>query len=103
MKTKLMLSAFTAFLFRVGENGDLIFGGIVGLHSAGELDVVHGFELLGADGTYVNVQAEARGRQVILEGRGRSVRYAWKDNPVEADCRARATALPAVPFELAAD
>ena len=65
--------------------------------------VVHGFELLGADGTYVNVQAEARGCQVILEGRGRGVRYAWKDNPVEADCRARATALPAVPFELTAD
>lgn len=60
----------------------------------------HGFELQ-TDGRFRNVEAETSGKTVRLKGTGTRVRYAWKDNPVEADCQAtNAQALPATPFEL---
>ena len=60
----------------------------------------HGFEL-DTDGRFRNVEAETAGKTVLLKGTGTRVRYAWKDNPVEADCHAANTqALPATPFEL---
>jgi len=62
---------------------------------------VHGFELSSADGKFSTVEkAVAHGREVTLMGHGNKVRYAWKDNPVEADVRAAASQLPAVPFQL---
>jgi len=59
-----------------------------------------GFELFDATGHFRQVQASANGNQVVLQGSGTRVRYAWKHNPVEADCRAvDAPSLPATPFE----
>lgn len=63
--------------------------------------IVHGFELAGPDGHFSNVEAQAQGSKVTLTGDGVRVRYAWKDNPIEADCHAAApTGLPATSFEL---
>lgn len=62
--------------------------------------VLRGFELAAADGKFHNAEAEARGTSIIIKGTGARVRYAWKNNPVEANCRARKTGLPATPFEL---
>ena len=68
---------------------------------------VHGFEVTGTDGRFHNVAATAEGRTVTLsrpdgssDTAGVKVRYAWKNNPVEADCCARDSNLPAIPFEL---
>lgn len=62
---------------------------------------VHGFEVAAADGLYRNVEAEAKGCTVILSSSGdaRTVRYAWKDNPIEADGRSLDGNLPVVPFQ----
>jgi len=62
--------------------------------------VLRGFELAAADGKFHNAEAEASGTSIIIKGTGARVRYAWKNNPVEANCRARKTGLPATPFEL---
>lgn len=60
-----------------------------------------GFELDGNDGRFRQVKATTQGSRVVLQGTGRRVRYAWKHNPTEADCRAAdARALPATPFQL---
>lgn len=67
----------------------------------------HGFEL-NSGGRFHNVEATASGNRVTLRdgaatapAAGTRVRYAWKNNPVEADIQAiAATALPATPFEL---
>lgn len=69
---------------------------------------VHGFEVHGADGRFINVEATATGSHVTLRTPSSStkvprVRYAWKDNPVEADCRSASTTLPTTPFELAVE
>lgn len=61
---------------------------------------LHGFELAGSDGRFRNVLAVAKGNQVTLRGEGRLVRYAWKDNPMEADCRGLTSLLPATSFEI---
>ena len=62
---------------------------------------VRGFEVADASGRFRNVEAEASGHAVVLNVAGdvKAIRYAWKDNPVEANLRAEATGLPAVPFE----
>lgn len=62
---------------------------------------VSGFELAAADGRFRNVKATAKGCVVTLAAvpGARMVRYAWKDNPVEADCRSADGKLPVVPFE----
>ena len=59
-----------------------------------------GFELAGPEGRFRNVEAKAKGANVILIGTGTRVRYAWKNNPVEANCRAAGDGLPASPFEM---
>lgn len=61
---------------------------------------VHGFEVKTADGRFVNVEATANGSQVTMKAQGSHVRYAWKDNPIEADCRSNRTTLPSTPFEI---
>ena len=62
---------------------------------------VHGFEVCEADGRFRNVAATAAGSQVTLDAATATrVRYAWKSNPVEADCTARDGISPAVPFEI---
>lgn len=58
-----------------------------------------GFEVMGDDNLYHNAQATAHGRQVTIDAQGRRVRYAWKNNPVEATLCARTSGMPAVPFE----
>ena len=58
------------------------------------------FEVAGADGHFVNAEAEARGSQVIIHSPVASpakVRYAWKDNP-QANLYGE-NGLPAAPFE----
>ena len=62
---------------------------------------VRGFELAGQDGKFSNVSAMAQGRTVTLEAKAgaTTVRYAFKDNPIEANVRSNTTAIPAVPFE----
>ena len=59
-----------------------------------------GFEVADAEGHFHNVRCEAKGNQVVVFGQGKRLRYAWKNNPAEADCRAKDTRLPATPFEL---
>ena len=59
-----------------------------------------GFEIADAEGPFRNVRCEARGSQVIVYGQGARLRYAWKNNPIEADCRAQKSLLPATPFEI---
>ena len=61
---------------------------------------VHGFEVKTSTSRFVTVEATAQGSQVTLKAQGSHVRYAWKNNPVEADCRAARTSLPATPFEM---
>lgn len=61
---------------------------------------VHGFEVAGDDGVFRTVEATAQKATVTLQAVGRRVRYAWKHNPVEADCCGAANALPAASFEL---
>lgn len=60
-----------------------------------------GFELAGVDGKFRSVDAQVKGQVATLPAfQGAcTVRYAWKDNPVEANLRASKTQLPAVPFE----
>ena len=59
-----------------------------------------GFEIADATGPFRNVRCEAKGNIVTLYGQGIRLRYAWKNNPIEADCRAKDTQLPATPFEI---
>lgn len=62
---------------------------------------VKGFELAGQDGKFSNVSATAADRTVTLQAKAgaATVRYAFKDNPIEANVRSNTTAIPAVPFE----
>ena len=60
----------------------------------------HGFEIADAEGPFRNAGCEAKGSQVIILGLGTRLRYAWKNNPIEADCRAKESLLPATPFEI---
>jgi len=64
---------------------------------------VKGFELAAANGKFKNVEATARGSQVIIKATAdaRTLRYAWKDNPIEANVRGSKSLLPATPFERA--
>ena len=59
-----------------------------------------GFELADATGPFRNVRCEVKAGQVIIYGQGARLRYAWKNNPIEADCRAKESLLPASPFEI---
>lgn len=59
-----------------------------------------GFEIAEEGGPFHNVNCTAKGNQVTLYGQGNRVRYAWKNNPIEADCRAKDSRLPATPFEI---
>lgn len=63
-------------------------------------DALRGFELAGNDGKFHNVEAKAQGANVIIKGTGTRVRYAWKNNPVEANCCGVNDKLPATPFEM---
>lgn len=63
--------------------------------------VIRGFEVAGHDGRFINVQAEAKGNTVSVTvpvPSPQKVRYAWKDNPLEANLFGR-NSLPAVPYE----
>ena len=59
-----------------------------------------GFEIADATGPFHNAKCEAKGNIVTVYGKGKRLRYAWKNNPIEADCRAKETQLPATPFEI---
>ena len=59
-----------------------------------------GFEIAEEGDPFHNVNCTAKGNQVTLYGQGNRVRYAWKNNPIEADCRAKDSRLPATPFEI---
>ena len=62
---------------------------------------VTGFEVAGADGKYRNTPAVADGNTVtIMSAEAFSVRYAWKDNPAEADGRSLDGSMPITPFQL---
>ena len=60
------------------------------------------FEVAGADGRYVNAEAEGRGDRIIIKSsvpNPVSVRYAWKNNPIRANVYGR-NGLPMSPFTL---
>ncbi len=60
-------------------------------------------EVAGADGRFVNAEAEVDDRQVIIKTSvsvPTRVRYAWKDNPIRANLYGK-NGLPAIPFEAA--
>lgn len=63
---------------------------------------VQELEVAGEDGRYTNVEATAKGNQVTLKSpipSPKSVRYAWKDNPLQANLYSL-SGLPATPFEM---
>lgn len=64
-----------------------------GLKARGELS---GFEVAGPERQFAPAKARIDGTTVVLEGTGRYVRYAWKDNPEVSLFNARG--LPASPF-----
>ncbi|MGX8697876.1 MAG: sialate O-acetylesterase, partial [Prevotella sp.] len=61
------------------------------------------FELAGSDGHFRNVAAQATGSSVVLTVPGGmtpvSIRYAWKDNPIDVDAYSLG-GLPLGPFEM---
>ena len=60
------------------------------------------FELAGDDKKFVNTKATAKDNQVVIESpieHPAMVRYAWKDNPVNARLYSKKD-LPASPFEI---
>jgi len=60
------------------------------------------FEVAASDGKFHNATATVRGTQVTIDSPVAApvrIRYAWKDNP-QAQLKAKATQLPASPFEL---
>jgi sialate O-acetylesterase len=63
---------------------------------------LHEFELAGADGRYHQAAATATGNKVTVTAQEvkqpKYIRYAWKNNPDKADCKAT-DGLPASPFE----
>lgn len=60
------------------------------------------FELAGKDGRFHNAAAVAKGRTVTIDSdevaQPIAVRYAWKHNPIKANCRGQKNNLPASPF-----
>ena len=56
------------------------------------------FELAGADGRYHNAEAVADGSTITLKS-PKSVRYAWKNNPIRANAYGK-NELPLSPFQL---
>lgn len=62
---------------------------------------VHGFELAGMDGHYHAAQARLEGAHVVVSNavvaHPTMVRYAWREDPVDADLISR-NGLPAAPF-----
>ena len=60
------------------------------------------FEIAGADGRFVSVAAEGQGNRIVLKSpvaAPKSVRYAWKNNPVRANVYAK-NGLPMSPFQI---
>lgn len=64
--------------------------------------ILHEFEIAGVDGIYHNATATAKGKKITVCSREvpspKTVRYAWKHNPIKADCRGKKNNLPASPF-----
>lgn len=66
---------------------------------------IYEFEVAGADGKYVNAEAEGRGDRIIIRStlaNPVSVRYAWKNNPIRANVYGH-NGLPMSPFCLIND
>ena len=65
---------------------------------------VSGFEVSAGSQPFQNIEATAQGNTVELTLPSTSqplrIRYAWKDNPVDADLRSSANALPSTSFEM---
>lgn len=63
------------------------------------------FELAGEGGAFQNVEASAKGNQIVITSpmpRPATVRYAWKDNPLNVDAYGL-NGLPLSPFQLNVD
>ena len=63
--------------------------------------VLYEFEVAGADGRYVNAEAEGRGSQIFIKSpvaQPVSIRYAWKNNPIRANVYGK-NGLPMSPFQ----
>ena len=61
------------------------------------------FEVAGADGRYVNAEAEGRGDRILIKSpiaHPVSIRYAWKNNPIRANVYGK-NGLPMSPFQMA--
>ena len=64
--------------------------------------LLHEFEVAGPDGRYVNAEAEGRGDRIVIRSSVShpvSIRYAWKNNPIQANVYGR-NGLPMSPVEL---
>lgn len=74
-------------------------GSTLAVHGGG--DEVHGFEIAGADRVFHPAQARIVGDTVMVHSsqvpQPAAVRYAWRDNPTDADLSNR-EGLPASPF-----
>jgi len=65
--------------------------------------VLYEFEVAGADGRYVNAEAEGRGDCILIKSPIAlpvSIRYAWKNNPIRANVYGK-NGLPMSPFQMA--
>lgn len=62
------------------------------------------FELAADDGKFHNAKATAAGKTITISCASvkhpATVRYAWKHNPIKANCRGLKNNLPASPFEM---
>lgn len=84
-----------------GNRARLTFDAADGLAARGGGTQVNGFEIAGEDHRYRSAQARIEGDSVVVSNADvphpAAVRYAWSDNPVEADLIDR-NGLPAAPF-----
>jgi sialate O-acetylesterase len=85
-----------------GRNAHIAFdtqGSALAVRGGGK--VVHGFEIAGDDRRFHPAHAEISGDRVIVSSdavaRSKAVRYAWSDNPEDADL-VNGEGLPASPF-----
>lgn len=85
------------------ENGKVVISFEAGTDDLMPATPLKGFALAGADGRYKWAEATVEGNKVIVSSKDVPspvmVRYAWDDNPQEANLKNKA-GLPASPFQL---
>ena len=88
---------------RVIEGGKVILSFEAGTDDLMPVAQLKGFALAGTDGRYKWAEATVEGNKVVVWSEGiaqpTKVRYAWDDNPQEANLKNKA-GLPASPFQM---